>query len=71
MTTEQQLETLRTSRNLDRMAYWELDNLCLEAGRILREITDGIEGQDEPLTEEYTDKIVTIRSRLMFERQKA
>jgi len=68
-------ERLLKSRDLHRnehgninVAYINLHNLCLEASQLLRQITDGWEGQDEALTDEYVDKICEICSRLAYHR---
>ena len=68
MTVEQQLEMMTKSRDNHRVVCTELNNLCIDAARILRPITDGFEGQDVALSEEYVLKIEEIQSRLMFER---
>ena len=68
MTIEQQLEMMTKSRDNHRVVCTELNSLCIEAARILRPITDGFEGQDVALSEEYVLKIEEIQSRLMFER---
>ena len=68
MSNEERIKMLTASRDNHRAAYTQLHNLCLEAARILRPITDGFEGQDIALSEEYVLKIEEIQSRLMYER---
>jgi len=68
MNKDEQIEMLISNRDKHREAYKAMHILCLEAGKLLRKIVDGFEGQDEALTEGYADKVAAMYDRLYFER---
>tara|TARA_R110002073_G_scaffold135803_1_gene284222 strand:+ start:1573 stop:1788 length:216 start_codon:yes stop_codon:yes gene_type:complete len=61
MSKDELIKELTSSRDKHRAAYMELDGLCLDAARILDEITDGHEGSEKPLSVEYIAKIEELQ----------